>query len=108
MTYDVLRDRLDGNKFTATGKDKEAVLDDNDELWVHTRYMHIAHVTDVLKKGTEDLLKSSVKKSSGSVRINTHTYTLTQTHTHTHTHTHIHTYIHTHIHTHTNSCTRAY
>ena len=93
MTYDVLHHQLHGNKFKVEGQEKEAVLDDNDELWVHTRYKHIAHVTDILKEGTDELLKKSSKKSSsGVIFMPTYTHTLP---------THLHVLIAQHTHTHT-------
>ncbi|KAL2101574.1 hypothetical protein ACEWY4_003335 [Coilia grayii] len=67
MVYDLLEVQQDIYRYTTTGigdsKEKEVLLDEDDELWVQLRHMHIA---DVTKKVT-DLLRTFCE----SKRMNT-------------------------------------
>ncbi|XP_065598990.1 syntaxin-binding protein 3 [Cyrtonyx montezumae] len=61
MAYDLLPIENDTYKYKADGKEKEAILEEDDELWVKIRHKHIA---DVLEEIPKLLKEVSLKKKA--------------------------------------------
>ncbi|KAM4640853.1 syntaxin-binding protein 3 [Discoglossus pictus] len=71
MIYDLLSVENDVYKYTSdnsTKKDKEARLDESDELWVKIRHKHIADVLEEIPKLVKEI-SSSKKESEGKLSI---------------------------------------
>ncbi|KAG8436556.1 hypothetical protein GDO86_007607 [Hymenochirus boettgeri] len=69
MIYDLLPIENDTYKYgtdNSTGKDKEAYLDESDELWVKVRHKHIAVVLEEIPKLVKEI-SSSKKETEGNI-----------------------------------------
>ncbi|XP_027241621.1 syntaxin-binding protein 3 isoform X3 [Cricetulus griseus] len=62
MAYDLLPIENDTYKYRTDGKDKEAVLEEDDDLWVRVRHRHIALVLEEIPKLMKEI--SSTKKAT--------------------------------------------
>lgn len=70
MAYDLLPIENDKYKYlTKEGVEKEAYLDEDDELWVKLRHMHIAEALEKIPKLIKEL-SASRKERDGNVTIN--------------------------------------
>ncbi|KAE8611005.1 hypothetical protein XENTR_v10012299 [Xenopus tropicalis] len=71
MVYDLLPIENDIYKYrteSALAKDKEARLDESDELWVKIRHKHIANVLEEIPKLVKEI-SSSKKETEGNISI---------------------------------------
>ncbi|XP_048586949.1 syntaxin-binding protein 1 [Nematostella vectensis] len=59
MAYDLINIKNDVFKYKVEDEDKEALLDENDEMWVKLRHLHIA---DVSRKIPEEIKEFSEKE----------------------------------------------
>ncbi|XP_036128481.1 syntaxin-binding protein 3 isoform X6 [Molossus molossus] len=62
MAYDLLPIENDTYKYKTDGKEKEAVLEEDDDLWVRIRHRHIAVVLEEIPKLMKEI--SSTKKAT--------------------------------------------
>nr|BAE41375.1 unnamed protein product [Mus musculus] len=62
MAYDLLPIENDTYKYKTDGKEKEAVLEEDDDLWVRVRHRHIAVVLEEIPKLMKEI--SSTKKAT--------------------------------------------
>uniref|UniRef100_A0A2K5HSK3 Syntaxin-binding protein 3 n=1 Tax=Colobus angolensis palliatus TaxID=336983 RepID=A0A2K5HSK3_COLAP len=62
MAYDLLPIENDTYKYKTDGKEKEAVLEEEDDLWVRIRHRHIAVVLEEIPKLMKEI--SSTKKAT--------------------------------------------
>ncbi|XP_042729956.1 syntaxin-binding protein 3 isoform X1 [Lagopus leucura] len=66
MAYDLLPIENDTYKYKADGKEKEAILEEDDELWVKMRHKHIA---DVIEEISQLLKEVSSKKKAAEGKL---------------------------------------
>nr|KAF6305019.1 syntaxin binding protein 3 [Pipistrellus kuhlii] len=62
MAYDLLPIENDTYKYKTDGKEKEAILEEDDDLWVRIRHRHIAVVLEEIPKLMKEI--SSTKKAT--------------------------------------------
>ncbi|XP_017342535.1 syntaxin-binding protein 3 isoform X1 [Ictalurus punctatus] len=69
MVYDLIPINNDTYRYKAKdGSEKEALLNDNDELWMKLRHMHIAEVTAQIPKLVKEI-SANKKQSDGKISI---------------------------------------
>ncbi|XP_030352043.1 syntaxin-binding protein 3 isoform X3 [Strigops habroptila] len=68
MAYDLLPIENDTYKYKTEGKEREAILEEDDELWVKIRHKHIADVIEEIPKLFKEV-SSKRKAAEGKVSI---------------------------------------
>ncbi|KAJ8384529.1 hypothetical protein AAFF_G00204440 [Aldrovandia affinis] len=69
MAYDLIPIKNDTYKFQSKdGSEKEALLNENDELWVRLRHMHIAEVTEQIPKLVKEI-SANKKQPDGKITL---------------------------------------
>uniref|UniRef100_A0A672UMN0 Syntaxin binding protein 3 n=1 Tax=Strigops habroptila TaxID=2489341 RepID=A0A672UMN0_STRHB len=69
MAYDLLPIENDTYKYKTEGKEREAILEEDDELWVKIRHKHIADVIEYVNKITKTSSNASYRTLRGNVSI---------------------------------------
>ncbi|KAM9445042.1 syntaxin-binding protein 3 [Clarias gariepinus] len=69
MAYDLIPITNDTYKYKAKdGSEREAILNENDELWINLRHMHIAEVTEQIPKQVK-AISANKKQPDGKISI---------------------------------------
>ncbi|KAJ8279124.1 hypothetical protein COCON_G00061900 [Conger conger] len=69
MAYDLIPIQNDIYKFKSKGAEKEAQLNESDELWIRLRHMHIAEVSEQIPKLVKEISASKKQQPDGKITI---------------------------------------